>query len=278
MVKVEIYKKWISIFLLLLLCSGGLPIQIVHAQPVPETPKDTNTEINNLRERVTKLEAERLYKVLRPTKDIEFLFDMVVNNEKYVFTNKNSDCCKNYSPGGKSNLDERCTNIRSRIWSSLKFKKPTDTSYECISDVCKLEAVEEVLGINPNQTPSDPTQSAEKKTIKLRIKRAYEEINYPEWDSDSIRFGVMLGYIPGIEATTTSISLHAYPSYQRNIPGRLDLVRRSSFYFAVGGVSTADQTNEVTGAAYSVGLGVEITRGVIFTYGTTLYRSGNNTS
>lgn len=268
---------------ILVMCSFGIAIQPAQAAGEnADANKEVQSDIQTLNERVKKLEAERLYKVLSPYKDIDFLYDVVVGDGDYLFRRTDSECAKYFWPDDPS----RAVGIRRKEWfwqpnelilkpaapakanAGEDLKSVPAKAVGAVPSVCKLEAVEEVLGITPKK----------EEDLKSRIRHAYEAINYPEWDSDSIRFGVMLGYVPDIEATSFAIALHAHPSYRRNIPGEIDLWRRLSFYVSVGGVSTADQANEVSGAAYSVGLAVELTRGVILTYGSVLYETGANSS
>jgi hypothetical protein len=125
----------------------------------------------------------------------------------------------------------------------------------------KMIAVEKVLGLEPGGNDD----------IIERIEGAHKEIKNYDWARDYLRFGILANYIPDLEATAASISLSAYPSYRRFMPGTFDPLRRMSFFFAVGTATTEGSKWESEGIVYSYGLGIDLVKGVALNIGRSLY-------
>jgi len=127
----------------------------------------------------------------------------------------------------------------------------------------KMIAVEKVLGLEPGGNDD----------IIERIEGAHKEIKNYDWARDYLRFGILANYIPDLEATAASISLSAYPSYRRFMPGTPDPLRRMSFFLAVGTASTEGGKWESKGIVYSYGLGIDLVKGVGLNIGRSVYSS-----
>ena len=236
-----------------------------------EADKKQDKSITALQDRIKKLENKEKYKknkMLRPVKDIDFLYEAVIGTEKFDLVPKAGSSCVTKS--GKKIISLKDSPW---IWGDIQGfasgEQGPVTIDSKVSMNCKLEAVESALGIRVDTDASD---------LKARITKSYEELNYDDWQSDRIRFAVSASRVSDINAINTAISLHAFPSYRRHMNGRLDLIRRTSFFFSLGNLSSLQNTAESDGVTYSLGLGIEITHGETLTYGRTLYQYRQNTN
>ena len=129
----------------------------------------------------------------------------------------------------------------------------------------KMLAVEKVLRLEPTPNCNKPDYK-----IIERIERAHMEIKNYEWAHDYLRFGILVNYIPDIEANVTSLVISAYPTYRRFMPGTMDFYRRISFFFGAGTANTPGKI-ETKSIVYSSGLGLDIVKGVSIKIGGSIY-------
>jgi hypothetical protein len=224
------------------------------------TAQDTVQELKNLEQRVTKLEQESTSKaILRPVKDAKFLYQAVIGNDAHAFQ-RNGGICASKSP-----MSPQITLIKATILGKFKARlKGSDDEIplpQGLSIECPLQAVEEVLGLEP----------APDADIISRIENAYDKINYGKLQRSRVRLGVGLARIDTIDALSLSFMVHTYPAYRRHIPGRLDPLRRISFYFGIGGANGAPDTTDIANAVFSAGIAFDLTDGITLTIGTTLF-------
>ncbi|MBI5749561.1 MAG: hypothetical protein HZA00_10590 [Nitrospinae bacterium] len=104
-----------------------------------------------------------------------------------------------------------------------------------------------------------------------RINRVHQKLNNKDWQTDHLRFGVLTGRLSAADAMTTSVVLHSYFGYRRFMPGDLDIGRRLSLFAAVGAASSTDGKGDFSGPVYSIGLGVDIVKGVVLSGGWSVF-------
>ena len=124
------------------------------------------------------------------------------------------------------------------------------------------------------EIPTAPPSKASKLEQKYQftssidlVDKIHSELNNPDWLSDNIRFGGMLGYVTDADAITTQFAMRVYPAYHRHMNSRLDSMknwgRRLSLLLAVGPTLDNDTEKfEDIGMVYTVGGGVDVTHGV----------------
>ena len=136
-----------------------------------------------------------------------------------------------------------------------------------VSIPCRISVIE-------RQLFNAETQAiAADKSTKERLGEIYKYYNLPDWDVENLRFGANLGYIRETGVQTASVALHLFPAYRRHTPGNLDLFRRTSGYLAIGNVFGAGGDTDVESAIVSIGIGIEVIRGVSLNIGQSVYGS-----
>lgn len=130
--------------------------------------------------------------------------------------------------------------------------------------MAKLEAVERTVGV-PEDKDAD---------IVERISRVHAKLNNGDWQTDNIRFGIAPLFLKRVDAMATSLALHAYPAYRRFTPVQefpWDFGRRLSIFLAVGEGSGESAGASISGPVYTVGLGVDIVKGVAINAGYSVF-------
>ncbi len=315
-----------------------------HKNPPEAKATELEEKVKELSDRVDMLQAATKPKMIRPNKEVEFLFDSVVGfsyspeDDRADFKFQNHPILKLWAPRFrlitratyKTPLVNNLPRIDSRLIENAKIQakeKPYIVDYvrkqlhelskksdlfkksqaedivksfkellleeerslcpkivnDCLTEatrkVCDNCGIEKEVELSDSQATEYKMLAVEKvlgleskgKKIIERIDSAHTEIRNYEWKHDYLRFGILVNYIPGIQANATSIVLSAYPSYRRFMPGNLDLGRRISFFFAGGTASTEGET-EAKGIVYSYGFGVDVIRGVGLAIGMSTYR------
>ena len=193
-------------------------------------------QIEALKVQVEAANKDRVKKVLRPAAEIDQLYDM--------------ECYKPY------------------IVSFFPWKRVTDrcegTEPTLMAD--KLKILEERLLPNAAQ--------GETKSDVERIDALRKKLNHTNWDRDRYWFGINESWLSKANTLSTSITIHAYPWYARSIGifSVEDIARRTSFYLGAGQVSQSTVgINSYGGNAISAGLGIEVTKGFMLTWGASFY-------
>jgi len=248
--------KIIWLFLVLL---ALFPIQ-THAQ-TGATDGTTNytPEKISLLERVEALEKKEFLKMLRPGKDIEFLYESVVGYGVHKIE-KTPECINELKDYADKAVKYRLSTIFLR--DELQDITGSVVKGTTMPILCKLAAVEKILG----------TSGTAGSTTKARINHAYTAINNTDWKSDRLRFGLKAADVDKLNGISTSIILHAYPTYRRFMPGRLDLIRRTSFFVSAGTLTDEGDEVETKGPIYSAGLGFDVAKGFTVLVGYSLYQ------
>lgn len=254
--------------------------------------KDKVSEkIDALEEKVDMLNAGIRPKIIRPNKEVEFLYDLVINGS-YEFKNSNNKIIRiedyhfvnelesYFLVGlfwGKTFATERAACQQAvQVVPTQPITPQLRRLTEGEMIKYKLLAVEEVLGLPCNEACN--CNSGEGKDIIPRINRAQKKIRNYDWERDHLRFALMASYINDIDAIATSLILHAYPSYRRFIPGQIDLFRRTSFFFGLGTSGTNIKDSDIEGPIYSYGIGFDIREGIGLTVGGSTYTIKDSTN
>ncbi len=186
-------------------------------------------------------------------KDIDFLYDAVVDGD-YLFV-----------PPVKAEGVGDVMGIYEGHWyqfytdSHIKINAEGVVTEESASITkYKLCAIEKTLGLQDGDFDCE-TDDSKSKQVE-RIQKVYEELNYSNWDEDRVRFMVLTNYISGLESMSYNIGVMAFPSYKKYRSGDLDLLNRYAVYIAAGN-STNQESVEVDGTIYSVGINIELQDG-----------------
>ena len=213
-------------------------------------------ENQDLRDRLTVLEKDKIKNKIVIDQDIEFLYRSIINSN-YVFKT-DSSLCKN----SKLAIEYKTKWLALKDISKINCINETTHSlmntlkYED-KNIHKLDAIEEKLGITSNNNE-----------VVVRIKNVYETINYSNWDQDRIRFMVLANYIEKEKQVVPSIGIIVFPSYKKYIPGHFALLHRTSLFLAYG------QKDEVKNL-YSTGLNFEIQDGFGINVAYSIYEKNN---
>lgn len=213
-------------------------------------------QIEELAEKVDMLNAGIKPKIIRPNKEVDFLYEAIIG-DSYKPKNLlyNGQSILKIEPGFFS------TKMTTNQTKDIKLTDSEAINYEML-------AVEEVLGLGNH----------ENEEIIERIKRAQKKIRNYDWERDHLRFALMASYVNDIDAIATSLILHAYPSYRRFIPGKPDPLRRISFFFGLGTSGTNIKDSDIEGPIYSYGLGFDIREGIGLTVGGSTYTIKDSTN
>lgn len=244
-------------------------------------------ETSDIIERIEKLEAVKQPKMLRPNEDISFLFEAVIGNEyidpenmlikigekkiKKIKTGWWSgikfidETDKEVSNGEKVPIpitvnNKTITKITYNLWSGTKFynQEGQEVHLELADSLeAKMQAIERTLGIR---------KQADDNLIN-RIERVHRKLNNYDWQTDDLRFGILTGHLQNGDIIATSVVMHSYFGYRRFMPGKFDIVRRMSFFFAVGTASRLVGESEISGPIYSAGIGFDVVKGVVMSLG-----------
>lgn len=223
--------------------------------------------VEELTKSVDRINAGIKPKVIRANKEVDFLFAMEVDDDilmadgiKGKHRYCKADDIERMSSGWYSGYYIECLQIKDGTEKPVRVNKIGLSDDEVI--LLKMAAVEEVLGLRP--------EAGEK--LVDRITAAQKEIRNYDWERNHLQFGVMEGYIGRIDSLSTSLVLHAYPSYRQYRPGSLDPIRRTSFFIGIGTASKKTDTSELTGPVYASGIGIALREGVGLTIGYSAYK------
>lgn len=203
-------------------------------------------QIAELEAKVDKANVNRQNKIIRPAADIVQLYDM--------------ECYKPF------------------IKSWVPIDRITD---RCVSE--EPSTIEGKLIVLESRLFPNNTDKQRKKGDVARIHDLRLKLNHHDWDRDRYWFGINESWLSAAKTTTTSLTIHAYPWYARSVslPTVEDSMRRTSFYLGVGQVSQSTVgTKSYSGRAFSTGIGLELTRGFMLTWGPSFYQEtiGTNTN
>ena len=115
------------------------------------------------------------------------------------------------------------------------------------------------------------------RTTKQLIADMHKELANPDWLTDSIRFGGLIGFVDEVDAVTAQVALRVYAfAYHRHLPGRwfslVNWARRASFILAAGPVVSRDETlTDDIGIVWTTGLGFDLRHGVSLLAGYSTY-------
>ncbi|MBV1882434.1 MAG: hypothetical protein KUG82_12420 [Pseudomonadales bacterium] len=245
-------KKTYFIVLLIALISGGA---------LAEEHNETDLKLND---RITRLESlQKQTKLTLPGAEIPYLYKMVFNHKP-----EKSIALKRKLIDGL-NLDNDKSNIiynkKTKSYDINNRENESETTSIPRSDPAVLLAmmveIEEFLGVDVQ----------DKTDIIARIRNGHNKIDNKDWDSDHIRFGLLTSTTMHTKThhdfVTESLVLHVYPAYRRFIPGKYDLRRRISFFIGVGDVIAHDVDVSTAGVVYSLGIGIDIAKGVTIAMG-----------
>lgn len=226
---------------------------------------DFDKKLENMNERIEKLEAAKQPKMLSPYKDVDFLFEVVVGDiyDALMMDSKmiNID----------NNKIQKIEIVRNWVYKDIVIltfeQQKQPIQYEDLAQLtieAKMQAVEKTIGI---------TRKPDADLMK-RIDLVYQKINNRDWQNDDLRFGILTSYISETNVNVISIALHGYFAYRRFTPGKWDwnnIGRRLSGFFAVGAGGTADKSAEVKNPVLSVGIGFDIVKGFAVSAGGSVF-------
>lgn len=272
--------KIIFLFVLVISClraDNNATIEDLNA-----TVNDLNVTVKLLNEKVQKLkESSKDYKkMLRPNKDIDFIWKSIGGYSDFKATMAVAHCLgfkednvtKINHPGlagdvkitGQTHIIDYDNYGYLRIVPIDEDKNSAflniDSQENNSVSLCQLKYAESSMHIVPDKNA----------TLKTRISTVYSALNNDEWDKDNIRFGMLTQYLYEDRVLAASASINFYPSYRRHTPGDPDLLRRLSFFVAFG-TPLSQKTDTAITSVYSVGLGVDIIKGVNFAAGLNYY-------
>jgi len=194
-------------------------------------------QVKDLKDQVEAGNTKRAKKILRPAAEIDQLYDM--------------ECYKPY------------------IVSFFPWQRVTD---RCVNTEPVL--IKEKLEILESRLLPDIALGQKKVSDVDRIAALRKKLNHDNWDSDRYWFGINESWLSKANTLSTSITIHAYPWYARSIGifSVEDIARRTSFYLGAGQVNSSTVgINSYGGNAISAGLGVEVTKGFMLTWGASFY-------
>jgi len=225
--------------------------------------------VEDMLERIRKLESLGMTKkMISPAKEIEFLYEVVLNNG-----DKDTMVCI-------ENTHKEITGLKLDFFGTLDFDESKYTQeknrengvseeekQQILSDFqsCRLVLMENRLGLNENSN---------KKLIE-RIGKIHLEINNPDWDSDRIRFGILTSYLKDSDGVGTSLSASFYPTYLRHVPGKWDFRRRLSFMVAFGSGESLNDKISISGPIYSSGIAYDVLKGASIALLASFYSHNN---
>ena len=242
---------------------------------------DTNTQLQNISERVDRLEASKQPKMLAMHKDVDFLFEVVIGD---IYDAADKEGFLKVSDNQPIKTIEIVYHWYRELAAvigvdtdtvKLTFAddKPTEVDNKNFTPMlieAKMQAVEKVLNMQPKSSGS--------LSLKQRIDRANEEINNKDWQNDDLRFGVSTSYLSDANAIATSVAVHSYFGYRRFTPGKWNLYnigRRFSGFFAVGTGNAMDSSSgksaDIKGPVLSAGIGFDIVKGFALSAGVSIF-------
>lgn len=210
--------------------------------------------VTTLEERVKSLENTVYNKNrLVPYKDIDYLYEVVVDQDEYQFEN-----------AVKFTEESNITKVKwnKSFWGADTYTFIDDRGKQIplTSNDVVLTAIEEDLNIEKESNTT---------TIK-RINKIYKELNCEDWDTDRIRVMTTLNQITRINTVAYGFGIMVFPSYQKYIPGRFDLLRRYAIYVSLG-KALEEREIKIDGAIYSAGVNIELQNGFGVNIGYSLY-------
>lgn len=232
-------------------------------------------QMENINERINRLEAAKQEKMLLPHEDVNFLFEAVLSGTYDDYGNKRvielqSPIQQTLSSGNTITIQK--IEINRQVFGRDKIKFIGDNGKELtmeeadpnVKTKTKMQVVEETLGI----TNTEPD-------LIKRIDRAYGRINNVDWQKDNIRFGILVSSLADSKVVATSIAVHAYFGYRRHTPSNwwdfYNFGRRLSGFFAVGSPMTSSNDTEVKSPILSAGLGLDIEKGFVLSVGYSIF-------